>query len=113
LGSQSKGLNLRIVKQILFENLTFRCVFYSLCVGFIFTLIMHFPVLGVLIALTAFPLGDLYPELMQTSSHVEIGFAWIGLKTSFAWLAFIIYFSLLSAPFVLIFQVVKKYRIKK
>jgi hypothetical protein len=66
------------------DNLILKYILYSLICGFIITSVMHLPFLGVLIALTAFPLGDIYPELTHTSAHVEIGFAWIILKSAFA-----------------------------
>jgi len=90
------------------RQLNLKYILYSLICGFIITSVMHLPFLGVLIALTAFPLGDIYPELTHTSAHVEIGFAWIILKSAFAWLAYWLYFSLTSLPFIILVQVFKK-----
>lgn len=56
---------------------------------------MHVPLLGLILALLAFPLMSVFPELGQTGQHVEIGFAWIQLKSVAAWVAFLVYFSVL------------------
>ena len=105
---QANGGTLNFIIEKIPDNLILKCILYSLICGFIITSVMHLPFLGVLIALTAFPLGDIYPELTHTSAHVEIGFAWIILKSAFAWLAYWLYFSLTSLPFIILVQVFKK-----
>ncbi len=69
----------------------------SALAGVCASIAMQVPLIGLLLAFLALPLSFVFPELAKTGEHVEIGFAWIVLKSAFAWIAYIVYYSALYA----------------
>ena len=78
--------------------------------GMLCTLAMHLPFIGLLFGFLAIPLMIVFPALGETGDFVDIGSAWITLKSPFAWIAFIAYFALLFAG---VFKLIGFFRRKR
>ena len=57
---------------------------------------MTVPLVAFFPVILATPIIELFPSLGETGKHVEAGFAWVILKSSFAWTAYTLYFSIIS-----------------
>jgi hypothetical protein len=65
----------------------------ALGLGLCFVLALGVPFLGVLVGFAAFPLMEAFPQFGRTGEDVEVGFAWLIVKSPRAFLAFLLYYS--------------------
>jgi len=82
--------------------------------GFMATICIQVPLLGGLMAYaSAMPLVEYFPELRETGTDVEYYFLSIMLKTPFAWIAFIGYYSLIGFPIFVLHEIFLRFRRRK
>lgn len=89
-------------------KLFLKCLLFGVLVSFS----MQIPFIGLLVFLPALPVAFFLPELGTTGQHVEIGFAWIILKSWLAWAAYIFYYTMLSFIIVKSFKLLRKTKTK-
>lgn len=65
----------------------------ALCMGWCLVYAMGVPFLGIPLGLAAYPLVAVFPQFGQTGADVEVGFAWLIVKSQRAFLAFSLYYS--------------------